>query len=41
MDKFGGDSVIETRGNYEAFLDVARTLPLEHRGDQSPDSVIA
>jgi chorismate synthase len=41
MEKFGGDSVIETRANYEAFLDVARTLPLEHRGDSSPDSVIA
>lgn len=41
MEKFGGDSVIETRANYEAFLDVARTLPLEQRGDASPDSVIA
>ena len=29
MDKFGGDSVIETRGNYDAFLDVARTLPID------------
>ena len=28
MEKFGGDSVIETRGNYDAFLDVARTLPI-------------
>lgn len=37
LEKFGGDSVTETRGNYEAFLDVARTLPL----DRSPDSVIA
>ena len=29
MTKFGGDSVTETRGNYDAFLDVARTLPIE------------
>lgn len=28
MDKFGGDSVIETRANYGAFLEVARSLPL-------------
>lgn len=28
MEKFGGDSVIETRANYEAFLEVARSLPL-------------
>jgi chorismate synthase len=28
MDKFGGDSLAETRANYEAFLDVARSLPL-------------
>tara|TARA_E500000318_G_scaffold1676_3_gene2187 strand:- start:23622 stop:24845 length:1224 start_codon:yes stop_codon:yes gene_type:complete len=41
IEKFGGDSIIETRANYEAFLDVARTLPLEQRGDASPDSVIA
>ena len=40
MDKFGGDSVIETRGNYDAFLDVARTLPLDLPSD-SPDTVIA
>lgn len=41
IEKFGGDSVTETRGNYDAFLDVARTLPLDtHTGD-SPDSVIA
>lgn len=26
--KFGGDSVAEMRANYEAFLDVARSLPL-------------
>jgi len=39
MDKFGGDSVIETRANYESFLDVARTLPIDERF--SPDSVIA
>lgn len=38
MDKFGGDSVIETRANYEAFLDVARTLPLDMTNP--PDSVI-
>lgn len=46
MDKFGGDSVIETRANYEAFLDVARTLPLSAKGEQlrdggPPDQVIA
>ncbi|MBL4810702.1 MAG: chorismate synthase [Phycisphaerales bacterium] len=40
MDKFGGDSVIETRGNYDAFLDVARTLPLDMPGGD-PDTVIA
>ena len=40
MDKFGGDSVIETRGNFDAFLDVARTLPLDLAGD-TPDTVIA
>jgi len=40
MDKFGGDSVIETRGNYDAFLDVARTLPLDLPTDD-PDTVIA
>jgi len=40
MEKFGGDSVIETRANYEAFLDVARTLPLAAK-DNPPDSVIA
>ncbi len=39
LDKFGGDSVIETRGNYDAFLDVARTLPLDHPGE--PGTVIA
>ncbi len=46
MEKFGGDSVIETRANYEAFLDVARTLPLDAKGEQlrdggPPDQVIA
>lgn len=41
MDKFGGDSVIETRANYEAFLDVARALPLDLPGAGGPDSVIA
>lgn len=40
MEKFGGDSVIETRANYEAFLDVARTLPLPAK-DNPPESVIA
>ncbi len=35
LEKFGGDSVIETRGNYDSFLDVARTLPLDLPG---PDS---
>ena len=40
LDKFGGDSVIETRGNYDAFLDVARTLPLDFPGDD-PTTVIA
>jgi chorismate synthase len=39
MDKFGGDSVPETRANYESFLDVARTLPIDERFP--PDSVIA
>ncbi|MDF1809376.1 MAG: chorismate synthase [Phycisphaerales bacterium] len=39
MEKFGGDSVIETRANFESFLDVARTLPLNDL--DSPDSVIA
>lgn len=39
LDKFGGDSVIETRGNYDAFLDVARTLPLDHPDE--PGAVIA
>ncbi len=29
MEKFGGDSVPETRANYESFLDIARALPLE------------
>ncbi|MEO1130253.1 MAG: chorismate synthase [Planctomycetota bacterium] len=28
-EKFGGDSLIEMRHNYDAFLEVARTLPLE------------
>ena len=50
MEKFGGDSVIETRANYEAFLDVARTLPIDgaagvdlERDDglNPPDSVMA
>ncbi len=40
LDKFGGDSVTETRGNYDAFLDVARTLPLDYPSDD-PSSVIA
>ncbi len=40
MDKFGGDSVIETRGNFDAFLDVARTLPIDLAGG-NPDTVIA
>lgn len=35
MEKFGGDSVIETRANYESFLDVARTLPID--GEDSPE----
>ena len=39
MEKFGGDSLIETRANYEAFLDVARALPLDGAGPA--DSVIA
>ncbi len=38
MEKFGGDSVIETRANYEAFLDVARALPFDRTSP--PDSVI-
>ncbi len=41
LEKFGGDSVTETRGNYDAFLDVARTLPLDGHTGHSPDSVIA
>jgi len=40
VEKFGGDSVMEMRGNYEAFLDVARTLPLDFPGGE-PGSVIA
>jgi chorismate synthase len=28
MEKFGGDSVTETRANYESYLDLARSLPL-------------
>jgi chorismate synthase len=39
MEKFGGDSVIETRANYESFVDVARSLPLDRKSP--PDSVIA
>ncbi|MBL4697485.1 MAG: chorismate synthase [Phycisphaerales bacterium] len=38
MEKFAGDSVIETRANYESFLDVARTLPFD---PTPPDSVLA
>lgn len=43
MDKFGGDSVHEMRGNYDAFLDVARTLPLDHHAqpEQGDGTVIA
>ncbi|MCA9309749.1 MAG: chorismate synthase, partial [Phycisphaerales bacterium] len=29
LDKFGGDSVLETKQNYERFMEVARLLPLE------------
>lgn len=36
MDKFGGDSVMETRGNYGSFMEVARSLPLT-----PPGSVVA
>ncbi|CAE7759529.1 aroC [Symbiodinium sp. CCMP2592] len=39
LDKFGGDSVIETRGNYDAFLDVARTLPLDHPDEPGTDDI--
>ncbi|MGV6813923.1 MAG: chorismate synthase [Phycisphaerales bacterium] len=39
MEKFAGDSIIETRGNYDAFLDVARTLPI--KPTDFPESVIA
>ncbi len=39
IEKFGGDSLPETRANYESFLDVARTLPLYE--PETPDSVIA
>ncbi len=38
MEKFSGDSVIETRANYEAFLDVARALPFDRTSP--PDSVL-
>ncbi len=38
MEKFAGDSVIETRANYESFLDVARTLPIYP--PQDPESVV-
>ncbi len=39
-EKFGGDSAMEMRGNYDAFLDVARTLPLDLTGEDA-DTVIA
>jgi chorismate synthase len=29
LEKFGGDSLVETRGNYERYLELARTLPLD------------
>ena len=29
LEKFGGDSVLETRQNYDRYLEVARTLPLQ------------
>jgi chorismate synthase len=29
MDKFGGDTMHETRGSYEMFMEMARRLPLE------------
>ena len=35
VEKFGGDSVMEMRGNYDAFLDVARTLPLDGAGEDA------
>jgi len=38
MEKFAGDSVIETRANYESFLDVARALPIHP--PQAPESVV-
>ena len=42
MEKFGGDSVVETRANYESFLDVARALPFDPSDqDGGLDSVIA
>jgi chorismate synthase len=28
LEKFGGDSLVEVRGNYERFLETARKLPL-------------
>ena len=31
-DKFGGDSLTETRVNYESFLRLARSLPLGEPG---------
>jgi chorismate synthase len=41
IDKFAGDSMHQVQANYEAFMDMARNLPLEHsesgngEGDQS------
>lgn len=32
MDKFGGDSLPETRANYESYLDIARSLPIDGGG---------
>lgn len=32
LEKFGGDSLIEMKANYQAFLDAARKLPFEPQG---------
>jgi chorismate synthase len=29
LDKFGGDSMHQVQANYETFMDMARSLPLE------------
>jgi chorismate synthase len=29
LEKFGGDTMHQVQANYEAFMDIARRLPLE------------